>query len=92
MAPSLTSLTVARGLITDSGLASLQTLTGLRTLSLRDNPAVSDQGLPRLLSLPITSLDLSFCHQVTGAGLQDSLCEMRRLEELSLEGCYLVCP
>lgn len=85
LAGTLTSLSLAHGLVTDSGLRAVRRMHLLRTLSLRGNSYVTDAGVRELGCLPLTSLDLSFCHGVSASGLEELPAS---LEELSLEGCH----
>jgi hypothetical protein len=53
----LETLNLGRTLVTDAGLTSLPTLTRLRALSLQ-RTKITEATLERLVSLPLTSLDL----------------------------------
>ena len=73
--------------ITDSGLASLATLTRLMSLNISCCDMITDSGLASLALIPsLTSLNISCCGMITDTGLE-SLATLTRLTSLYLYGC-----
>jgi hypothetical protein len=87
--PGLWFLKLRLAVITDAGLASLSTLTGLQhvQLTLSCCNKITDAGLASLSTLTgLQQLDLSACDKITDAGLA-SLSTLTGLQQLDLSGC-----
>lgn len=84
---SITVLSLRFCGVTDGGLQHLRGLKCLRSLHLSSRE-LTDAGLRRLSKCApdLVSLTLSFCPELTDAGLQEALCGMSRLQSLSLKG------
>ena len=73
--------------LTDAGLASLSSLTGLQTLNLRECGKITDAGLSSLSSLTgLQTLNLNYCYKITDAGVS-SLSSLTGLQTLDLAYC-----
>lgn len=85
--PALANVSLKWAGITDNGVRSLHTLTGLTSLELRECTHLTGTGLESLKSLPnLTSLDLTGAAQLSNAGLQP-LGAFKRLAKLTLSHC-----
>ena len=73
--PSLEKLNLKSGFVSDEGVDQLRNLHFLRELNL-SGTLITDRCLPRLAELPLESLDIRGCHNVTGPGA-DELQEAR---------------
>jgi Leucine-rich repeat (LRR) protein len=76
--------------MTDTGVASLSSLTALQSLDMSGCRAVTDTGVASLSSLTaLQSLDMSGCRAVTDTGVA-SLSSLTALQSLNLRNCSAV--
>ena len=80
--------------VTDTGLKSLAKLSSLEDLNLRSCDNVSDIGIGFLSSEDgcsghLRALDVSFCGNITNAGIKSIACGLRGLRSLSMANCIV---
>lgn len=79
----LTALRFGWAQILDSHVEALKGMS-LSDLSFRGAP-ITDESLKHLKDMPLTSLDLSYCEDITGSGL--AVFDNSPLEKVETEGC-----
>ncbi|GBF94798.1 hypothetical protein Rsub_07970 [Raphidocelis subcapitata] len=73
--------------VTNKGLASIGSMTSLRSLALHDCNSVTNNGLAHLSGLSrLSSLSLRGCKRITNSGLE-ALQSNTQLQSLNLHGC-----
>lgn len=83
---NITTLQLEKGDLSDKTLAALsQTLTGVRTLSLRWNPPLKDLSAVGRHMASLTNLNLAQCERITDGSIA-SLKPLRHLARLSIYG------